>query len=446
MTGQKNQTGMTRFRRACVNAALVVTSVIVATLFCELGLRMVGYTEQGKFPRTGMAPRGYYVADPANGYDIAKDFAGGVFMFPEYIHTYGAPFTVSSNRLGCRDRSFDQQNGYVLLLGDSYTWGYVALEETWGAILEQLIGIRVLKCGVGGYGPRHERHKLEAVVAKAGRPRLVVVGYVGNDLIDDYLYPGRTVIDGYMVPRVTLADEKRGDRKEYSDEELQTRLRRVLEQKPVGFTAAVKDVLADRSILYDRLRQSEAFRRMAARLGLAEPAPSVVDLGVYRHITEYPWLEQAWEEHLVNLRQLKSAVEALGASVLVVIIPNMAQVYEFLRSQDDSLLWEYRNKRLTEFFQREDIAFLDLLPEFQRYACRKWRPVLDAQEDLYWPRDGHLNVKGNRLAGFLISRHVLEQPFLIKDKNRRLLDINQLLNVEDRCGVSGAPNDRKLHR
>ena len=73
--------------------------------------------------------------------------------------------------------------------------------------------------------------------------------------------------------------------------------------------------------------------------------------------------------------------------------------------------------------------------------------MLDAQEDLYWPRDGHLNVKGNRLAGFLISRVVLEQPFLeLDDKNKRLLDINQLLNVEDRCGVSRAPNDRKLHR
>ena len=194
---------------------------------------------------------------------------------------------------------------------------------------------------------------------------------------------------------------------------------------------------ADDSILYDRFRQSETFRRVAAQLGLAEPAPSLVGLGVYRYITEYPWLKQAWEEHLANLRQLKSAVEAVGASMLVVMIPNVAQVYEFLQDSDES--WrEYRNKRLTEFFQREDIAFLDLLPEFRRYACRKWRPVLDAQEDLYWPRDGHLNVKGNRLAGFLISRVVLEQPFLeLDDKNRRLLDINQLLNVEDRCGVSG---------
>jgi hypothetical protein len=177
---------------------------------------------------------------------------------------------------------------------------------------------------------------------------------------------------------------------------------------------------------------------MAARLGLAEPAASVMgDLGVYRYITEYPWLKQAWEDHLVSLRQLKSAAEAAGASVLVVIIPNVAQVYEFLQSPDDRLEWEHRNKRLTDFFQKENIAFLDLLPEFRRYACRKWTRVLDAQEDLYWPRDGHLNVNGNRLAGLLISRYVLEQPFLeLNDKNRRLLDVNQQLNVEDRCGDS----------
>ena len=56
--------------------------------------------------------------------------------------------------------------------------------------------------------------------------------------------------------------------------------------------------------------------------------------------------------------------------------------------------------------------------------------MLDAQKDLYWPHDGHLNVKGNRLAGLLISRYVLEQPFLdLHDKNKRLSDVNELLSA-----------------
>lgn len=426
--------------QACANTALMVTSLIVGILICEVGLRMIGYTPPGDFktPRNGMAPQFYYQADPVNGHDIAKNFAGGFFQLPDFIRAHGAPFTISSNSLGCRDRSFDQEDGYVLLLGDSFTWGYVALEQTWGTTLEQLIGTRVLKCGVGGYGPRQERHKLKAVVGQAGRPRLVIVGYDANDLLDDYLYPGRTVIDGYMVTKIALADAKRGDRKVYSEDEIQARLKSVLEQKPAGFTAGVKDVLADHSVLYDRLRNSEDLKRMAARLGLADP-PTPQNWEVFRSIAEYPWLDQAWKEHLENLRQLNSEVEAVGATMLLVIFPDKPQVYESLRPQEGNFQWEYPNQRLTEFFQREHIAFVDLLPEFRRYARCNGSSRSDTHEDLYWPHDGHPNVKGNRLAGLLISRQVLEQSFLeFNDKSKRLSDINQLLSAEDRCRLSSA--------
>lgn len=436
MTDERNRTGMTGIMRVCANSALVVTSLVVGILLCELSLRMVGYTNPGHFQslRTGMAPRFYYEADPVNGHDIAKNFAGDFFLLPDYIRTYNAPFVASSNSLGCRDRSFNQEDNYVLLLGDSFTWGYVALEQTWGTTLEQLIGVRVLKCGVGGYGTRQERHKLKTVVGQAGRPRLVVVGYTPHDLLDDYLYPQRTVVDGYMVTKIALADVKRGDRTIYSEDEIQVRLRSVLEQKSAGFIAGVKDLLAKHSVLYDRLQQPEALRRMAARLGLAEPAPSLGDPGIFRSIAEYPWLEQAWKEHLENLRQLKSEVEALGATLIVVLLPERPQVYESLRPHEGDLQWEYPNQRVTEFFQREHIAFVDLLPEFRRYARCNGSSKSDTQEDLYWAHDGHPNVKGNRLAGFLISRQVLEQPSLeFSDKSRRLSDIDQLLSAEDRC-------------
>jgi len=400
---------------------------------------MVGYANPGDFKTRGpgMAPRFYYAADPVNGHDIAKNFSGGVFMFPEYIRAYGAPFPVSSNSLGCRDRPFDSQDGYVLLLGDSLTWGYVPLEQTWGAILEPHIGIRVLKCGVGGYGARQERNKLDAVVAQAGRPRLVIVGYtVVNDLTDDYLYPGRTVIDGYMVNKVVLADAKHGGRKVYSDEELRARLKSVLERRPIGFTDDLKGFLVNHSILYDRLRQQEALRSLISRLGLAEPPPSQGGSVVFQSIVSYPWLDQAWEEHLTNLRQLKLAVEAVGATLLVVIFPERLQVYESLRPREGNLQWEYPNQRVTEFFQRERIAFVDLLPEFRHYAHCSGGSMANTEQDLYWVHDGHPNVQGNRLAGFLVSRQVLEGSFLeIDDKGRRLSDINQLLNREDRCHI-----------
>ena len=88
----------------------------------------------------------------------------------------------------------DHDERYILLLGDSMTWAYVPFEQAFGTLVERLIGVRVLKCGVPGYGPRHERHKLEQVVNQVGRPRVIIVQYfVGNDLTDDYVYPHATV-------------------------------------------------------------------------------------------------------------------------------------------------------------------------------------------------------------------------------------------------------------
>jgi len=436
----EDQIRMNRIIQACGNVVLLVTSVMVGTVLGELGCRLAGYTTSLKaFPIT-LYPQFYHKADPVNGYDINEEFVGGPFEFAEYIHNYGAPFPVTSNNVGCRDRTFERDDGYVLLIGDSHTWGYVPLEQTWGMIVEDVLGTRVLKCGVAGYGSRQERNKLETVVAKAGRPRLVIVGYcVGNDLLDDYLYPSRAVIDGHLVTKVKLEDAKLGIRKVYSDDELGVRLaslreeqtkKIVRERMPNGFMARTKDFLSEHSVLYDLLRRSEHMRPLAVRIGLADPPSPISGLEVYRSTTELPWLGQAWVEHLANLQGLKRAAASVGANLFVVLIPNSYQVYEFLRPQNVRLDWEYPTKKLGQFFQHEGIAYLDLAPQLKQYARRDGRPLLDAQQDLYWQYDGHMNVKGNLLTGLLIAQQVLQLPFLeLQDKGRRVLDVEQRLST-----------------
>jgi len=426
---------MTRFKRICANAALVIASLIVGIVFCEVGLRLLGFPNPSEFKtlHKGYAPQFYYASDPVNGHDISKNVSTNIFFLPDYVRAYGAPFTVSSNSLGCRDRSFDQQDDYVLLLGDSVTEGYVAFEQTWGTLLENLIGVRVLKCGVSGYGSRHERHKLEAVTTLAGRPRFVIVGHVWNDILDDYLYPGRTVIEGYMLDKVLPADPLQGGRIVRSDDVLRTRLKNRLEPQfgPIG---RAKLLLSNYSILYDRVENSEALQRVASWLGFAVSSNRRSELDAFQVVTDFPWLEQAWEEHLENLRQLRSAVEALEATMLVVIFPDRRQLYDSLRPQKGNWQWEYPNQRLTEFLQRERIAYVDLLPEFRRYVDCRGRSMPRTPDDLFWVFDDHPNVKGNRLAGLLIGREVLEQSFLqFEDKGTRLTHINQLLSTEDRC-------------
>jgi hypothetical protein len=61
-------TGMRNFKPIFFNTALVVMSVIAATIFCELGLRLTGYATPGDFnmPRTGPYPQFYFEADLIN--------------------------------------------------------------------------------------------------------------------------------------------------------------------------------------------------------------------------------------------------------------------------------------------------------------------------------------------------------------------------------------------
>ena len=262
----------------------------------------------------------------------------------------------------------------------------------------------------------------------------MIVGYVMNDLLDDYLYPSRTVTDGYLVDQAVLAHPVDGGRKVRSEDDLRARMKRIrdrLQSLPGRVTA----LLAKHSILYDRLGNAEALQPLTTRIGIADPPNPLDGIHIFRSVSESPWLAQAWEQHLENLRQLKSAVEALNATLLVVIFPDPRQLYDALRPANGHFQWDYPNQRLTEFFQREQIAFVDLLPEFRRYVSCRGRSRPTTQDDLYWANDDHPNVQGNRLAGLLIGRHVLEQSLIqVTDRSRRLADTQQLLNLEDHCG------------
>ncbi|MGC4097282.1 MAG: hypothetical protein QM706_09215 [Nitrospira sp.] len=178
------------------------------------------------------------------------------------------------------------------------------------------------------------------------------------------------MIDGYMLDKVIPADAMQGGRLVRSDDVLQRRLKNHLEPKdgPIG---RAKQLLADHSILYDLLENSEALQRAGSWLGFNVSSNRRSELEAFQPLTAFPWLEEAWEAHLEGMRQLKRSVDAMDATMLVVMFPDRRQFYESLRPRNGNFQWEYPNQRLTEFLQQEQIAFIDLLPEFRRYVqCR----------------------------------------------------------------------------
>jgi hypothetical protein len=425
--------------RRLLHLALCIASTLVTIVGVEIALRATAYGQKLAQQGSYGFPRFYHTADVINGFDITPNFPPTEFFFPDYIEAYGKPYTVSSNEVGCRDRRMDPEKRYVLLLGDSFTWADVPFESTFGTIVENLIGIRVLKCGVSGYGPRHELHKLEKVVKQVGPPSVIIVGYfIGNDLVDDYLYPGITVLNGYVVGKIVFVDQSNpGERRIRTDEELREEIAKRLPREGTTLLAKSKEFLAQRSLVYNLLRSETHLRQIASRLGLADPpSPSLIvqrrAAEVFHPVEGSVWLRDAWRLHLDNLKQLKRAADEHNAKLLMVIIPTVEQVYEYLRPAGgrEALSWEYPNTRLRQFFEKEGISFLDLLPEFRRYANLQPKPALNPREDLYWPHDPHLNVKGNQLAALLISRYMLDQPFLeLRDKDKRLSDVKQLLGM-----------------
>lgn len=437
--------------RRLTNLALCMASVFVAIGGVEMALRYTAYGKQFKQYKAESHPRFYHRPDSINGHDITPNFPPTEWNHGDYLEAFGSPFTISSNEIGCRDKIMNPGR-YILLLGDSFTWAFVPLEHTFGTLVEQLIGVRVLKCGVSGYGTRHERHKLELVVKQVGAPSVVIVGYyVGNDLENDYLYPQLTVLDGYLVKKVAFRDvHKAGQLQIYTDDQLMEQIRKHLQEEPTTVGQKIKNYMATHSIVYSVLRNAIGLRQVAFRLGLAEPPhSSVVEhraysifysasvlQGIHLPADEYRWLRDAWPIHLNNLDQLARAAAEHRARLLVVIIPTAEQVYGYLRPTGKGLDWEYPNTRLTEYFEKKEISFLDLLPELRRYANLQPKPVLDPEEDFYWHHDRHLNVRGNRLVGFLISRYLLEQSFLeLDNKSERLSDVTHLLSASF-AGVS----------
>ena len=109
-------------------------------------------------------------------------------------------YDIWSNELGCFDEPYRGEKDVILLVGDSFTHSYAPFADKWGTRLEKLLHYRVLKCGVNGYGTRQELLKAQEIIARIHRsPRLIIVGYFWNDLLDDSAFPSLTAVDGYLV-------------------------------------------------------------------------------------------------------------------------------------------------------------------------------------------------------------------------------------------------------
>lgn len=350
-----------RVKSAGANILLVSGTVVMTLILLEALLRLTPY--RSKIPLLA-EPRNYWVNHTETGYDIGKNIP------KDSHHFFDAEVDVWSNELGCFDTPYTNSEPTIYLTGDSFTWGFGDFADKWGTVIQNTIGMRVLKCGVGGFGTKQELIKttnhLEALSPK---PSILIVGYLGaNDVEDDALFPNYKVDRGYRV-----------------------RDTRVTQDESIAY--AVKRWFTIHSALYNLLKNNARPLIIALlpeswlkRSGIAPATKTAVD-------TES---EAAYQEHLQNVLGFKLLAQKHGAKLLFVLIPSRNELRQIGSARN--------NEHLKPFLEANDIPFIDLLPALQE-AER-------SGTQLYWDVDGHWNNVGNRFVGELVSDHLVRKQFV----------------------------------
>src|SRR5262245_57465910 len=187
----------TPFRRLCLRAVLVAAGICLGLGCAEIGARL------------------FLVEDPPQQVDErsllhAHDPELGWFPTPgkRIAFTGGRTISVVNNADGFRDRDHDlgSPRRRVLVLGDSYVWGYdVEQEERFTELLQvELEDLDIFNMGVSGYATDQELLLLERFADKY-RPSLVVVVFcTANDPFEN----ARSIVYGCAKPYFQLEDNE----------------------------------------------------------------------------------------------------------------------------------------------------------------------------------------------------------------------------------------------
>lgn len=422
-----------------LNIVLVLFSILFALAAVEVVLRLTHYKEYLLRSQFYGYPKFYFRADEQSGFDISDNFP------VQMLHFADGDTRIWSNEMGCFDYPYHDEENYILLVGDSFTWGYAPFETKFGNIIENYSGRRVLKCGVSGYGSKQEMIKIHKLAARAGRmPSLIIVGYcIGNDLKDDYLFPHITFQDGYLLNKSTIGNLSTGEKRVYSEAELKDQLSN---WKNFGLSGPPAHPYIQRLnwwfkqnfLFYNIILEQRLFKNLASKIaseGDTDASQNEHNLFnqvmPYISLDKYHWLRNAWNGHLSNLKDISKFSKGSGTKVLFVLIPMKEQVYDSLRVPGD-YHWGQPEEILIEYFRKHSVAFLDLMPLFRDFAKNTGRRKTGYEQDLYWRNDAHWNIKGNKLAGLLVTKYLIENNLVeVADRQKaRTRIVNEINNLE----------------
>ena len=184
-----------------INLSLIVISTLFALFLSEIALRLMGLNPLYVSPERDR----FWKYDSLLGW-AHEPGQEGIFETRQFRTL------VRINENGLRDRphSYERQNDMerILVLGDSFAWGYgVEESERFSQLLEKSLDVEVINAGVSGYSTDQELlwYQSEGIKYETD---LVILVFAGNDVGDNdqqlvntiYYKPKFLLEEGNLVP------------------------------------------------------------------------------------------------------------------------------------------------------------------------------------------------------------------------------------------------------
>lgn len=367
--------GRNRFVRTCWRVFLFTIPLACAVLVALVAAEIILSSQSRQIQLSDHMDPGMSIYDPDLGWRLAPLWSGkheNVDFSTEY----------RVNSLGFRDDSpnpLDEAGQCTVVLGDSFVFGFgVAEQDTFIYRLNKEWGGTFVNCGVPGYSTDQQMLVFERVVSPWRPARVLLVVYLGNDLLDnprpfplqvELGKPFYSVHDGVLtlhnspVPKLT---------KPPGDTQAAMRAA-VLGQDN---TEAPRSGLLANSVLFSALRERLFPERRA-------------DVSFSIRLADELELFMA----LVN--RLRTDCQNVNAPLILAILPGRSLVEE--PGSLSGEFQEYFRASIVDWAANQDLPVIDLAEDLRReYRARpaKW----------YFPHDGHLTVEGHEQVAKLLAR------------------------------------------
>ena len=384
------------------NRFLVIISIIISILLIELSLRIIGFN---KYEFKGYPP--YYLTKKGDydNFDIKENIKETDFIFND-----SKPHKVWGNEIGCFDESIANiDDNYILVAGDSNSWGYVPYEKNWSYLLEKKIKIKILNCGVPAYSTIQELHKTKKILGEGyekknlHKPRLIILQYTfNNDFLGDYLFPQYKVQNNILTTNKYLDNIYKGTLRYKEENKFWDKLKYDLNEKFYLFRVLHRS----HSFLKKKTKHSSNKRESSSDIN-APPRFILTSFDLsYLNFKKFPWAKKAWKAHLENILEFKKISDDVGAELLFVFwgdLPDYSRKH-FKQAlnlnknlkKGEQIITLNNDKLLFKFLEENNINYLDLSK--LAWDLVGYKSLTDEGEKLrdvlIWKNDNHPNIEG----------------------------------------------------